>query len=114
MRTTALGSVGMHFDGRVMRKIVVVLMAAASLGVAAVSANGMGQGDRLGNLIQSLAAGVVLGSGVWSYGVSPVPPERQAGLLRPPPDCEQQGSCGTYGLASDISAGWQPATADTE
>ena len=96
-----------------MQKIVVVLVAAASLGIAAVSANEMRQSDRLGDLVQSLAAGVVLGSGVWSYGVSPVPPEQQAGLLQPPPDCDEQSRCGTYGLASDSWVEWRPATADT-
>jgi hypothetical protein len=97
-----------------MQKTMVVLVVAASLGVAAVSANGMRQGDRLGDVVQSLAAGVVLGRGVWSYGVSPVPPQMQAGLLQPGPDCPQQGGCGSYGLASDSSVLWQPATADTE
>jgi hypothetical protein len=54
----------------------------------------------LGDLGQSLAAGVILGSAVWPYGLSPTPPDLQSTLVFNPPGCDGDGQCGMYGLAS--------------
>jgi hypothetical protein len=97
-----------------MQKTSIVLAAAAGIGLAAMVAatdhrpggNRPG-GWAVGDLANSLAAGVILGSGVWPYGLSPIPPELQSGLLRKTPDCDGVGQCGMYGLASAtfVSAG---------
>jgi hypothetical protein len=53
-----------------------------------------------GDLGHSLAAGVILGSAVWPYGVSPIPPDLQAKMLLDSPGCDGDDQCGMYGLAS--------------
>jgi hypothetical protein len=97
-----------------MRKTSIVLVAGAGIGLAATVAatdhrpGANRPGDRaVGDLANSLAAGVILGSGIWPYGLSPIPPELQSGLLRKTPDCDGVGQCGMYGLASAtfVSAG---------
>jgi hypothetical protein len=85
-----------------MKKTSMVLVAAAGIGLAAVvAATDIRPGGRAaGDLANSLAAGVILGSGVWPYGLSPIPPDLQSGLLLKTPDCDGVGQCGMYGLAS--------------
>jgi len=85
-----------------MQKTSMVLVAAAGIGLAAmVAATDIRPGGRAaGDLANSLAAGVILGSGVWPYGLSPIPPDLQSGLLLKTPDCDGVGQCGMYGLAS--------------
>jgi hypothetical protein len=97
-----------------MRKTLIVLVAGAGIGLAATVAatdhrpgGNRSDGWAVGDLANSLAAGVILGSGIWPYGLSPIPPELQSGLLRKTPDCDGAGQCGMYGLASAtfVSAG---------
>jgi hypothetical protein len=82
-----------------MSKMLIVGAAVAGIGFAAFAA-APGGGKVVGNLGQSLAAGVILGSAVWPYGVSPFPPELQSKLLVNSPDCDPVEQCGMYGLAS--------------
>jgi hypothetical protein len=95
-------SVSTHLRGWFMQKTSIVLMAAAGIGLAAMvaAADHRPRGRVVGDLANSLAAGVILGSGVWPYGLSPIPPDLQSGLLRKTPDCDGVGQCGMYGLAS--------------
>ena len=85
-----------------MQKKSIGLVAAAGIGLAAMVAatDIRPDGRAVGDLVNSLAAGVILGSGVWPYGLSPIPPELQSGLLLKTPDCDGVGRCGMYGLAS--------------
>ena len=57
-------------------------------------------GKMVGDLGYSLAAGVILGSAVWPYKLSPTPPDLQSTLVFNPPGCSGDGRCGMYGLAS--------------
>ena len=82
-----------------MSKMLIVGAAVAGIGIAAFAA-APGGGKVAGNLGQSLAAGVILGSGVWPYGLGPIPPDLPSRLLLNAPDCEGSGQCGMYGLAS--------------
>jgi hypothetical protein len=82
-----------------MSKMLIVGAAVAGIGLAAFAAN-PGAGKMAGGLADSLAAGVILGSTVWPYGVSPIPPDLQAKVLRDSPGCDGDGQCGMYGLAS--------------
>jgi hypothetical protein len=82
-----------------MPKTLIVLAAAAGIGLAAFAAS-PGGGKMAGDLGHSLAAGVILGSAVWPYGVSPIQPELQAKLLLDSPGCDGDDQCGMYGLAS--------------
>jgi hypothetical protein len=98
-------SVSTHLQGWFRQKTSIVL-AAAGIGLAAMVATDIRPGGNrpggraVGDLATSLAAGVILGSGVWPYGLSPIPPDLQSGLLRKTPDCDGVGQCGMYGLAS--------------
>jgi hypothetical protein len=84
-----------------MEKSAIVLMTAAGLGLAAMAATDIRPSHKaIADLGQSLAAGVILGSGVWPYGPSPIPPDLQSRLLVNAPDCDGVGQCGIYGLAS--------------
>jgi hypothetical protein len=91
-------------------------MAGAGLGLAGLAAAPDLRPDSqtVSDLTQSLAAGVILGSGVWHYGLSPVPPDLQSTLLRQSAHCDPQGQCGIYRLASGAFINWPPETADTE
>jgi hypothetical protein len=104
--------VSTHLQGWFMQKTSIVLVAAAGIGLAAmVAATDHRPGGRaVGDLANSLAAGVILGSGVWPYGLSPISPDLQSGLLRKTPDCDGVGQCGMYGLASAtfVNAGAGP------
>jgi hypothetical protein len=85
-----------------MQKTPIVLLAAAIIGLAATAAatDIRPSGKVVGDLAHSLAAGVILGSGVWPYGLGPIPPDLPSRLLLNAPDCERSGQCGMYGLAS--------------
>jgi hypothetical protein len=85
-----------------MEKTPIVLMTAAGLGLAVMAAatDIRPSHKAIADLGQSLAAGVILGSGVWPYGPSPIPPDLQSRLLVNAPDCDGVGQCGIYGLAS--------------
>jgi hypothetical protein len=85
-----------------MQQTPVVLMAAAGIGLAATVAatDVRPSGKVVADLAHSLAAGVVLGSGVWPYWVSPIPPDLQSTLLLKSPHCDWGSQCGVYGLAS--------------
>jgi hypothetical protein len=97
----ALAWVSTHLQGWFMQMTSIVL-AAAGIGLAAmVAATDVRPGGLVvGDLANSLAAGVILGSGVWPYGPSPIPPDLQSRLLLKTPDCDGVGQCGMYGLAS--------------
>jgi hypothetical protein len=82
-----------------MSKMLIVGAAVAGIGLAAFAATPDG-GRMAGDLGHSLAAGVILGSAVWPYGVSPIPPDLQAKLLLDSPGCDGDDQCGMYGLAS--------------
>jgi hypothetical protein len=85
-----------------MQKTIVAFAAAAGIGLAAALAatDIRPDGKMVADLGHSLAAGVILGSGVWPYGLSPIPPDLQSRLLRSAPDCDEGAQCGMYGLAS--------------
>jgi hypothetical protein len=85
-----------------MEKSPIVLMAAAGLGLATVvAATDIRPSHKaITDLGHSLAAGVILGSSVWPYGPSPIPPDLQSPQLLNAPDCDGVGPCGMYGLAS--------------
>ncbi|HEV3371631.1 MAG TPA: hypothetical protein VG145_03720 [Xanthobacteraceae bacterium] len=84
-----------------MPKFLIASAAAAGIGVAALAATDIRpDGKMVADLSHSLAAGVILGSGVWPYGLSPIPPDLQSRLLLSVPDCDDGGQCGMYGLAS--------------
>jgi hypothetical protein len=85
-----------------MQKTIVAFAAAAGIGLAAALAatDIRPDGKMVADLGHSLAAGVILGSGVWPYGLSPIPPDLQSRLLLSAPDCDDVGQCGMYGLAS--------------
>jgi hypothetical protein len=84
-----------------MPKTLIVFAAAAGIGLAAVAASDIRPDRKLvADLGRSLAAGVILGSGIWPYGLSPIPAELQTRLLLSAPDCDGVGQCGMYGLAS--------------
>jgi hypothetical protein len=85
-----------------MQQTPIVLVAAAVIGLATtIAATDLRlSGKVAGDLVQSVAAGVILGSGVWPYGLSPIPPELQSKLLLGSPDCDGDLQCGMYGLAS--------------
>jgi hypothetical protein len=80
--------------------ILAVLATATSVGlVATVAATGPGPSGRLAAEVgRAMVAGVILGSGVWPSNL--VPAEIQSQLLLWSLDCERQGQCGHYGLAS--------------
>ena len=84
-----------------MPKFLIAFAAAAGIGLAALAGTGIRpDGKMVADLGHSLAAGVILGSGVWPYGLSPIPPDLQSRLLLSAPDCDDVGQCGMYGLAS--------------
>jgi hypothetical protein len=87
-----------------MQKALIVLAAAAGIGLAApIAATDLQpSGEVIASMAHGLVAEVILGSGVWPYGVSPAPPELQARLLRGSPDCDWETQCGAYGLASTV------------
>ncbi len=100
-----------------MQRLLLVIATAAGVGAVATWADlpsgatviELGQGE----LGQSLAAGVILGSNVWPYAAaSPATLDLTAALLRSP-DCDTPGQCGMYGLASATFTGSQPDTPDT-
>jgi hypothetical protein len=99
-----------------MPKTLLALVAGAGLGLAGlVAVADLRPAPKLvSDLTQSLAAGVILGSGVWPYGLSSVPPDLQSTLLRQSPDCDPQGQCGIYRLASSTFINWRPDSDDTE
>jgi hypothetical protein len=84
-----------------MRKLMIVLAAAGGIAVAApiVATAIQPSGEDIAAVAHSLVAGVILGSGVWPYGQSPVSPELQSRLLDFP-DCSWPGQCDPYGFAS--------------
>jgi hypothetical protein len=87
--------------GWLMPKLIIVCAAAAGLGLAALAATDIRpDGKMVADLGHSLAAGVILGSSVWPYALSPVPPGLQSRRLLGAPDCDDGGQCGMYGLAS--------------
>jgi hypothetical protein len=85
-----------------MPKTFIAVAAVAGIGLAAALTTTDIRPDRkmVADLGNSLAAGVILGSGVWPYWVSPIPPELQSRLLLKAPDCDGISQCGMYGLAS--------------
>ena len=84
-----------------MPKFLIAFAAAAAIGLAALAGTDIRPDiKKVADLGHSLAAGVILGSGVWPYGVSPTPPDLQSRLLLSIPDCDDGGQCGMYGLAS--------------
>jgi hypothetical protein len=85
-----------------MQKTFIVLAAMAGIGLAATVATTdiRPDGKMVADLGRGLAAGVILGSGVWPYGLSPIPPDLQSRLLLSAPDCDDGAQCGMYGLAS--------------
>ena len=84
-----------------MPKFLIAFAAAAGIGLAALAGTDIRpDGKMVADLGHSLAAGVILGSGVWPYGLSPIPPDLQSRLLLSAPDCDDVGQCGMYGLAS--------------
>ena len=99
-----------------MQKALIVLAATAGIGLAAPWAAPLVQPSRevIPTLAHGLIAGVILGSGVWPYGVSPVPPGLQTRLLLGSPDCDWEGRCGAYGLASTAKTDRQNDTGEEE
>jgi len=89
-------------------------MAAASIGLAATVTDVRPTGKAIADLGHSLAAGVILGSSVWPYGLSPVPPELQSAPLLGFSNCDGQGQCGIYRLATDTLVDGRAGTADIE
>jgi hypothetical protein len=84
-----------------MPKFLIAFAAAAGLGLAVLATTDIRpDGKMVADLGHSLAAGVILGSGVWPYGLSPIPPDLQSRMLLGAPDCDDGGQCGMYGLAS--------------
>jgi hypothetical protein len=87
-----------------MPKIPFVFAAMAGIGLAGgaefAATDIRPDAKMLGDLGYSLAAGVILGSAVWPYGLSPTPPDLQSTLVFNPPGCDGDGQCGMYGLAS--------------
>jgi hypothetical protein len=84
-----------------MPKFLIAFAAAAALGLAGLAAADIRpDGKLVAELGHSLAAGVILGSGVWPYGLSPIPPDLQSRLLLSAPDCDDGAQCGMYGLAA--------------
>jgi hypothetical protein len=83
-----------------MQKLLIVLAAAGGIAVAApLAATTIAHSDEgVAALAHSLVGGIILGSGVWPYSLSPVSPE-QATLLLVSPDCGWPGQCDPYGLA---------------
>jgi hypothetical protein len=92
----------------------VTILAAASIGLAAAAAHVRPSGEMVGDLGRSLAAGVILGAGVWPYSLSSVPPELQSAPLLSFPTCDWRGQCGIYGLASATFVDGWADTADSE
>jgi hypothetical protein len=87
-----------------MPKTPFVLAAMAGIGLAGgaefAATDIRTDGKMVGDLGYSLAAGVILGSAVWPYGLNPTPPDLQSTLVFNPPGCDGDGQCGMYGLAS--------------
>jgi hypothetical protein len=96
-----------------MQKLLIVVAAAGGIAVAApLAATTIQPSDEgIAALAHSLVAGVILGSGVWPYSLSPVSSE-QARQLLDSPDCGWPGQCDPYGLAS--SADRQDSTGADE
>ncbi len=87
-----------------MPKTLLVFAAIAGIGLAGgaefAASDVRPDGKMLGDLGHSLAAGVILGSAVWPYGLSPTPPDLQSTLVFNPTGCGGDGQCGMYGLAA--------------
>jgi hypothetical protein len=86
-----------------MPKTLFVIAAMAGIGLAGAAefaATDIRPDARIAALGHSLAAGVILGSAVWPYGLSPTPPDLRSTLVFNPPGCDGDGQCGMYGLAS--------------
>jgi hypothetical protein len=84
-----------------MPKFLIAFAAAAGIGLAALAGTDIRPESKMvADLGHSLAAGVILGSGVWPYGLGSILPDLQSRLLRSAPDCDGGGQCGMYGLAS--------------
>ena len=104
----------MRVDGLVMKKMVMTLAAAASLGAAATLTPELRpSGQTVADLGYSVLAGIVLGASVWSYAASPIPPELQSNLLRSP-DCDTRGECGVAGSVAATLADGRPGAVDAE
>jgi hypothetical protein len=83
-----------------MQKLLIVLAAVGGIGSMVPIAATKPGGEGIATLAHSLVAGVILGSDVWPYSRSPLPPELQAKLLLDAPGCGWPGQCDPYGLAS--------------
>ncbi len=81
-----------------MRKLLIAL-AAAAIGMAAMSTALSLQPSRqaAADLGHSILAGLILGSGVWPYGTSPVPAALQASLWPGSQSCDWQSHCDDAG-----------------
>ena len=91
---------------------VMAVTAGVALAAAVTTATDVRPSDKaVADLVQSLASGFILGSNVWPYGLSPIPPEAQSKQSIGLPDCDRRDRCSMYELASAAFLAWQPDSA---